>query len=134
MNSAKNASFKNEAGNWKVNHYLLHRLLNTIVLGCLLPVFVKLFKHVYMYICMFSQITDAQKYWVEKETKEQAKTKLWFYQRAGRITASNFKAAARTDQSMPSISLIKRICYPLAFGFSNEATRLVLHSYFLSKQ
>ena len=52
--------------------------------------------------------------------------KMWFLHRAGRVPASNIKAAARTNHSMPSQSLIKRLCYPEAFKFSTKATRYVL--------
>ena len=51
------------------------------------------------------------------------KLKLWYRHRAGRITASNFKAASRTNLSQPSLSLINRICYPESYKFSTEATR-----------
>ncbi|XP_072041956.1 uncharacterized protein [Amphiura filiformis] len=60
---------------------------------------------------------------VEKDTRDQAASKLWHYQRTGRITASNFKAAARTDPTWPSESLIKRLTHPEDFSFSTEATR-----------
>ena len=51
----------------------------------------------------------------EKETKEQAKVKKWFLYRAGRVTASNFKSYRRKKVEAPSLSLIKRICYPSTF-------------------
>ncbi|XP_057687550.1 zinc finger protein 2-like [Corythoichthys intestinalis] len=54
---------------------------------------------------------------------EQSTTKSRFLNRAGRITASNFKAASRTEIENPSNSLIQRICYPDAFKFTTEATR-----------
>ena len=58
---------------------------------------------------------------VEEETREQSKSRQWFDQRAGRVTASVFKEAARAERA---VSLIKRICYPLDHSrFSNEATR-----------
>ena len=60
---------------------------------------------------------------MEKSTHRQAQNKLWFRHREGRITASNFKAAARTSRSMPAVSLIKRICYPQAYKFSTKSTR-----------
>ncbi|XP_060771536.1 uncharacterized protein LOC132882266 [Neoarius graeffei] len=59
---------------------------------------------------------------VEEETRKQAKSKLWFQMRAGRVTASRFKAAARTDPANPSKSLIKQICYPQAYKFTSAAT------------
>ncbi|XP_072176345.1 uncharacterized protein [Diadema setosum] len=69
------------------------------------------------------KVTSAQCEAVEMATRDQAANKRWFSQQAGRITASNFKSAARTNQAMPSVSLVKRICYPEAFHFSTEATR-----------
>lgn len=62
---------------------------------------------------------------LEEATKGQASNKLWFLHRAGRITASQFKAVCHTNPIMPSQSLIKKICYPEAMKFSNEATKLV---------
>lgn len=47
----------------------------------------------------------------------QSSNKTWFIHRAGGVTASNMKSAARTNHSMPSQSLIKRLCYPEAFKF-----------------
>jgi hypothetical protein len=52
---------------------------------------------------------------VEKETRDQSRSKLWYRYRAGRVTASKVKAVCRTDSDQPSQSLIKSICYPEAF-------------------
>eukprot|EP00117_Sycon_ciliatum_P026092 scpid48939/ scgid21499/ Inhibitor of growth protein 1 len=60
---------------------------------------------------------------IESASRDQAKSKAWFDYRAGRVTASRFKAAARSDVSQPSISLIKTICYPHSVLFSSKATR-----------
>ncbi len=60
---------------------------------------------------------------VEKETIQQASSKLWFKFRAGRITASQMKQACHTNSSMPSQSLVKAICYPEAFKFVTKATQ-----------
>ena len=60
---------------------------------------------------------------IEKETRQQSESKIWFEQRAGRITASKFKAAIHTDPANPSRSLIKQICYPNAYRFETKATR-----------
>ena len=38
------------------------------------------------------------------------------------MTASKFKEAASTDPSQPSVSLIKRICYPESYKFFSKAT------------
>lgn len=52
-------------------------------------------------------------------------TSSWYWEkfRAGRITASVFKAVTRTSLENPSMSLIKRICYPEDCKFSSSATR-----------
>jgi len=57
---------------------------------------------------------------VEEETREQSKSKVWFDQRAGRVTGSVFYEAAKANRA---VSLIKRICYPRSSQFSTEATR-----------
>ena len=49
---------------------------------------------------------------VEENTRQQAKSRIWFQQRAGRITASKLKSAVATDIMKPFVSLIKSICYP----------------------
>ena len=59
---------------------------------------------------------------VEKETKSQAKSKLWFKYCTGRITSSRMKAICHTNASNPSQSLIKSICYPEAFCFISKQT------------
>ncbi len=59
---------------------------------------------------------------IEKSTKEQSHSKLWFTYRAGRVTASKMKSVCHTDCANPSQSLIQCICYPEAFKFSTKAT------------
>ncbi|XP_071796257.1 uncharacterized protein [Asterias amurensis] len=71
-------------------------------------------------------ITDEQAAVLEQATQKQSKSPIWFQQRAGRITASNIKAAAHTSINKPSVSLIKRVCYPDAYKFETSATRFVL--------
>ena len=66
------------------------------------------------------KITADQAKKLREMTQEQSKSKLWFRHRAGRVTASKFKAAAHTNATQPSPSLIKEICYPTSC-FSNEA-------------
>ncbi|CAL8263414.1 unnamed protein product [Arctogadus glacialis] len=60
---------------------------------------------------------------VERETRKQAASRIWFRQRAGRITASKLKQAIRTNADKPAKSLIKAICYPESNRFSTAATR-----------
>ena len=67
------------------------------------------------------QVSFEQVILLDKSTCGQA-NKL-FQHREGQITASNFKAFARTNPSMPATILIKQICYPEAFKFSSESTR-----------
>ena len=67
-------------------------------------------------------ITNEQARNIEASTRDQTHSKMWFRYRAGRVTASNFKAAAHTDLSQPSQSLIKCICYPESYRFSSKAT------------
>lgn len=59
---------------------------------------------------------------IEETTKDQAKSKIWFQQRAGRVTASKMKAAVHTDITQPAPSLIKGICHPWSYKFESSAT------------
>ena len=68
-------------------------------------------------------ISNAMAAAVEQETRQQSSSKLWFKFRAGRITASRMKQACHTDTAMPSLSLIKMICYPEAYKFVSKATQ-----------
>ena len=69
------------------------------------------------------KITNEEIQNLEQATQLQSKCRLWSAHRAGRITASNFKSAVRTDPCKPSVSLVKKICYPQQHVFSNSATR-----------
>ena len=71
------------------------------------------------------QVTDDEICYLEKATRLQSKCKLWSIHRAGRITASNFKLAVRTNPNKPSISLVKKLFYPQQHTFTNSATRWV---------
>ena len=68
-------------------------------------------------------VTSDQALAVEAKTKNQADSRLWFRMRTGRITASKFKAACRTDPASPSLSLIMAICHPETLRFSTLATK-----------
>ena len=59
---------------------------------------------------------------LEELTRLQARCRLWGIHRAGRVTASNFKAAVCTNAKTPSVSLVKKLCYPEAYRFSSAAT------------
>ena len=69
------------------------------------------------------EITEEMAKVVEKATRSQSQSKLWFKYRAGRITASRMKAVCHTDAANPAQSLIKTICYPEAFSFTTKATK-----------
>lgn len=60
---------------------------------------------------------------IEKLTKKQCHSELWYTCRAGRVTASNLKSACRTDPHKPSVSLIKRLWYPKENKFSTKEVR-----------
>ncbi|XP_076314943.1 uncharacterized protein LOC143227375 [Tachypleus tridentatus] len=60
---------------------------------------------------------------LEKLTRQQWKSRLWYDHRADRITASKFKAACRTSVANPFKSLLKQICYLHATKCSTKATR-----------
>ena len=49
---------------------------------------------------------------VQKDTISQSSGANFFKHRAGRIGASQSKAAAHSDPALPSQTLIQRICYP----------------------
>ena len=68
-------------------------------------------------------VTEQQAVNLEKETRAQSKSKLWFRHRAGRVTASRFKSVLSTDLARPSQSLVKSICYPESYRFSVCATK-----------
>ena len=59
---------------------------------------------------------------IENETRPQAKCAMWFDQKAGRVTASNIRAACHTDPEKPAVSLLKKQCYPVAYKDPNNNT------------
>lgn len=75
-------------------------------------------------VCMATklEITREQIQQVEKDTISQAKGTNFFKHRAGRIGASQSKAACHTNPALPSQSLIQAICYPELSKFSTKAT------------
>lgn len=56
-------------------------------------------------------------------TRKKAKCTAWFHHRLGRVTASNFRACIATSLEAPSISLIKKICYPTVTYFKSAAMK-----------
>ena len=69
------------------------------------------------------KISDEESHNLQEATQLQSKCRLWSTHRAGRITASNFKSAVRTNPDKPSISLVKKLCYPQQHAFSTNAMR-----------
>ena len=59
---------------------------------------------------------------VEEDTRKQSGCNAFFQHRVGRIGAAINKQACQTNPAQPSHSLIKTICYPHFFRFSNAAT------------
>ena len=57
------------------------------------------------------EVSPEQAKEVEEKTQKQSGSKIWFQQRAGRITASKLKSVLCTDIMQFSRSLILRICY-----------------------
>lgn len=60
---------------------------------------------------------------VDKATRNQSSSRLWYVYQAGRVTASRMKQARQTDPALPAKSLVKSICYPEAYKFATEATQ-----------
>ncbi len=67
-------------------------------------------------------VSQEQVLHVEQQTRGQSCTRLWNRMRSGRITASRFKAACRTDPCLPPRSLVAAICYPERAKFNSKAT------------
>ena len=67
--------------------------------------------------------TETQIRNLERDTRQQSNSKLWFAHRAGRVTASILKQCLGTNSDKPSISLVRRVCYPLACSFHSAATK-----------
>jgi len=69
------------------------------------------------------EVTPGECQAIETLTRKQSQSKVWYQQRAGRITASNPKSACKTNTAKPAKSLVKYTCYPEAQKFSTAATR-----------
>ena len=70
------------------------------------------------------KITKEQITQVERDSVTQAKGNSFFRHRAGRIGASQSKAACQTNPAMPSQSLIQSICYP---ELNKLNTKAIIH-------
>lgn len=97
----------------------LTSLYDPALLGCTYPQVLDKCEDLFSGI----SVSEAEAHAIEVNTREQASSTLWFECRAGRVTASRFKSAVRTDPHQPSESLVKTICYPESVKFSTAATR-----------
>ena len=68
-------------------------------------------------------ITDDQCRLIEQETRRQAKDKMWFIYRRGRITASRLGEVVKSRENKPPKSLLNDICNPETTKFKSDATR-----------
>ena len=68
------------------------------------------------------ELPETDRALIEKDTRKQAGTSLFYRHRAGRIGASLSKQASHTNPAQPSQSLINTICYPKLFTFTSAAT------------
>ena len=59
---------------------------------------------------------------LEAAARGQATSRVWFWMRIGRITASKLKAVCSTDPAMPSLCLIMSVCHPRLPQFQTTAT------------
>ena len=68
------------------------------------------------------KVRDEEITTLEESIRLQSKCGLWSIHQAGRVTASNFKAAVHTNSDRPSLSLVKKLCYFEAHRFASVAT------------
>ena len=59
------------------------------------------------------EVTEEMAKLVEKATRSQSQSKLWFKYRAERIIASRMKAVCHTDAGNPAQSLITTVCFQM---------------------
>ena len=67
-------------------------------------------------------VSEEQVSRLEELTRGQAKNRQWFKYRAGRITASQLHQVCHTNPHQPSLSLVRRVCYPESYSFTTAAT------------
>lgn len=67
-------------------------------------------------------ITKEERDNVERVTRQQSSNEMWWKYRAGRITASQFRAVCKTKIEQPSASLVKTICNPRRKVFFTKET------------
>ncbi|CAG9772931.1 unnamed protein product [Ceutorhynchus assimilis] len=73
-------------------------------------------------------LTEDQCKAIEATTREQSQNSTWFKYRAGRITASRFKAVCRTTIQKPSLTVVKGVCYPQKYEkyYKDQHTNFML--------
>lgn len=59
-----------------------------------------------------ADVSEEQAMQMERRTRGQHTSSLWFAARAGRVTASSMHSVYGTDFSSPALSIVKRVCYP----------------------
>ena len=59
---------------------------------------------------------------IEESTREQAQSKIWFQQRAGRVTASQLKAAVVTNTAQPSTNVSNQRLQLMVANMKNKYT------------
>jgi len=62
---------------------------------------------------LFSQTTKSEIIELERNSRGQSSSKVWYTFKVGRTTASIMKSVIQTNHAMPSQSLSRRICYPV---------------------
>lgn len=63
-------------------------------------------------IKIVADVSEEQAVQMERRTRGQHTSSLWFAARAGRVTASSMHSVYGTDLSSPALSIVKRVCYP----------------------
>lgn len=59
---------------------------------------------------------------IERKTRQQSSSLLWYRFRAGRVTGSVFKFVCRTSVATPAMGTIEKICFPERNIFESKAT------------
>uniref|UniRef100_A0A672LW45 YqaJ viral recombinase domain-containing protein n=1 Tax=Sinocyclocheilus grahami TaxID=75366 RepID=A0A672LW45_SINGR len=59
-----------------------------------------------------ADVSEGQAAQIERRTRGQHNSSLWFAARAGRITASCMHHVYATDINSPALSTVKKVCYP----------------------
>lgn len=67
-------------------------------------------------------VSEEQVSHLEELTRGQVKNRQWFKYRAGCITASQLHEASHTNPHQPSLSLVRKVCYPESYRCTTDAT------------